>query len=200
MSIKQYFKTKVPNEDIDIESSDFDSDLEETHVELPNINRDIAQKNLNFKKKKAYFLAKKKTGTFHKECYYLLGLKNFKSSTLGEHALTKDHTDATNHEIGKAELIKVTNNAINKAQQYIDALMKVVFWLAENDILLNKLSKVIQLCRAFECPKLLSNSNPVTYENHISGRQMLSAISNSIEETIWKELDKATAFGNWYND
>ncbi|RIA79509.1 hypothetical protein C1645_840527 [Glomus cerebriforme] len=67
MSIKQYFKTKVSSEDIDIESSDFDSDLEETHVELPNINRDKAQKNLNFKKKKAYFLAKKKTGTFHKE-------------------------------------------------------------------------------------------------------------------------------------
>jgi hypothetical protein len=73
--------------------------------------------------------------------------------------------------------------------------MKVVFWLAENDIPLNKLSKIIQLCRALECPQLLSNSNPVTYENHVSGREMLSAISNSIEETIWEELDEATAFG-----
>ena len=73
--------------------------------------------------------------------------------------------------------------------------MKVVFWLAENDIPLNKLPKVIQLCRALECPKLLSISNPVTYENNISGRQMLSAISNSIEETIWRELNESTAFG-----
>jgi len=73
--------------------------------------------------------------------------------------------------------------------------MKVVFWLAENDIPLSKLPKIIQLCRALECPKLLSISNPITYENNISGRQMLSAISSSIEEAIWKELDEATAFG-----
>jgi hypothetical protein len=37
------------------------------------------------------------------------------------------------------ELIKVTNNAIDKAQQRVNALMKIVFWLAENDIPLNKL-------------------------------------------------------------
>ena len=60
--------------------------------------------------------------------------------------------------------------------------MKVVFWLAENDIPLNKLPKVIQLCRALEYPQLLSNSNPVTYENHVSGREMLSAISNSMKK------------------
>ena len=73
--------------------------------------------------------------------------------------------------------------------------MKVVFWLAKNDIPLNKLPKAVELCRALECPKLLSNSNPVTYENNISGCQMLSAISNSIEEVIWRELDESTAFG-----
>jgi len=73
--------------------------------------------------------------------------------------------------------------------------MKVVFWLAENDIPLNKLSKVMHLCRTLECPQLLSASNPITYENHVSGRQVLSAISDSIEETIWKELDEAIAFG-----
>jgi Domain of unknown function (DUF4371) len=73
--------------------------------------------------------------------------------------------------------------------------MKIIFWLAENDIPLNKLPKIIQLCRALECPQLLSISNPITYENNVSGRKMLAAISNSIEETIWMELDKATAFG-----
>lgn len=66
-TIKQYFKTKVPgedSEDIDInyvESSDTDLELEET------LNNKHVQKNLNFKKKKAHFLLKKKTGTFQKE-------------------------------------------------------------------------------------------------------------------------------------
>ncbi|CAB5364772.1 unnamed protein product [Rhizophagus irregularis] len=46
-----------------------------------------------------------------------------------------------------------------------------------------------------ELIKLISASNTITYENNVSGREMLSAISNSIEETIWKELDEAIAFG-----
>ncbi|GES92181.1 hypothetical protein GLOIN_2v1486903 [Rhizophagus clarus] len=52
------------------DSSDIDSDLEETHIELPNVN-------------------KKK------------------------HASTKDHTDATNLGIARAEFIKVSNNSVD---------------------------------------------------------------------------------------
>lgn len=84
---------------------------------------------------------------------------------------------------------------MDKAQCHVNTLMKIVFWLAKNDIPLNKLPKVIQLCRALECPQLLSISNPITYENNVSGRQMLSAISSSIEEAIWEELNEAMAFG-----
>jgi Domain of unknown function (DUF4371) len=73
--------------------------------------------------------------------------------------------------------------------------MKIIFWLAENDISLNKLSEVVKLCRFLGCPQLLSASNTITYENNVSGREILSAISNSIEETLWKELDEAIAFG-----
>jgi hypothetical protein len=51
------------NKIVDYEFSDINSDLEETHIELPNVNKNQAQKNLNFKKKKACFISKKiKTG------------------------------------------------------------------------------------------------------------------------------------------
>jgi len=73
--------------------------------------------------------------------------------------------------------------------------MKIIFWLAENDISLNKLSEVVKLCRILGCPQLISTSSTINYENNVSGREMLSAISTSIEETIWKELNEATAFG-----
>ena len=66
MSIEQYFKTKVPSEDMqndDVESSDMDSDLEETHIELSN---EQSQKKLNFKKKKVHLLSKKKLELFKK--------------------------------------------------------------------------------------------------------------------------------------
>ncbi|GET04173.1 zinc finger protein 862-like [Rhizophagus clarus] len=91
-----------------------------------------------------------------------LCLKNFKSSTLGEHALTNDYIDVTN---------------------------------PKNDILLNKLSEVTNLCRILECPHLLLASNTITYENNVSGCEILSVILNLIEKTIWKELDKAIVFG-----
>ncbi|GES75518.1 zinc finger protein 862-like [Rhizophagus clarus] len=169
----------------DYDSSNIDSDLEETHIELPNVNKNQAQKNLNFKKKKARLILKKKTE----------GSKNFKTSALSEHTLTKDHTDITNLKVARAKLIKVSNNSVDKAQNHVGALMKIIFWMAENDILLNKLSEIVKLCRILEYPQLISASNTITYENNVSGHEMLSAISNSIEETIWKELDKAIAFG-----
>jgi Domain of unknown function (DUF4371) len=73
--------------------------------------------------------------------------------------------------------------------------MKIVFWLADNDLSLNKLSEVVKLCRILGCPQLISASNAITYENNVSGREILSAISNSIEENIWNELNEAVAFG-----
>ncbi|CAB4378588.1 unnamed protein product [Rhizophagus irregularis] len=227
MSIEQYFKTKMPKEDVEFdnnESSEVDSDLEEADIEVPNNYRRATQKKLNLKKKKVQLLSKRKTGVFQNEWLNIYkwliydgsrnlmfcslcqshkkqnkfgkeGSKNFKSSALSEHSTTKDHTDATNREIAKVELIKVTNNAIDRAQNHVSVLMKIIFWLAENDISLNKLPEVVRLCRILDCPQLLSASNTITYENNVSGREILSAISNSIEEIIWKELAEAAAFG-----
>ncbi|CAG8738034.1 9848_t:CDS:2 [Rhizophagus irregularis] len=227
MSIEQYFKTKMPKEDVEFdnnESSEVDSDLEEADIEVPNNYRRATQKKLNLKKKKVQLLSKRKTGVFQNEWLNIYkwliydgsrnlmfcslcqshkkqnkfrkeGSKDFKSSALSEHFTTKDHTDATNREIAKVELIKVTNNAIDRAQNHVSVLMKIIFWLAENDISLNKLPEVVRLCRILDCPQLLSASNTITYENNVSGREILSAISNSIEEIIWKELAEAAAFG-----
>jgi hypothetical protein len=63
MSIEQYFKKKNSDEDMnesdDNESNVMDSDIEEIHT---NVNKQQKiQKNLNFKKKKARLLTKKKT-------------------------------------------------------------------------------------------------------------------------------------------
>jgi hypothetical protein len=68
MSIEQYFKPNIPNEDIDNtdSSSDIDSDLEETRIELPNINRRTTQKGLNFLKKRKYAYQRKKLELFKK--------------------------------------------------------------------------------------------------------------------------------------
>jgi len=90
---------------------------------------------------------------------------------------------------------KVTKNAINKAHEHTCSLMKIIFWLAKNDIPLNKFPSAIQLGRALESPKIISNTNSITYENPVSGRDFLSAIALSIEEKIWQELKNSTSIG-----
>ncbi|GBB83340.1 hypothetical protein RclHR1_10070002 [Rhizophagus clarus] len=70
--------------------------------------------------------------------------RNFKTSDLSEHASTKDHSNATNIEIARAEFIKVSNNPVDKTQNHVGALMKIIFWMVENDISLNKLSEVVK--------------------------------------------------------
>ncbi|CAB4494312.1 unnamed protein product [Rhizophagus irregularis] len=176
----------MPKEDVEFdnnESSEVDSDLEEADIEWLIYD---GSRNLMFC---SLCQSHKKQNKFEKE-----GSKNFKSSALSEHSTTKDHTDATNREIAKVELIKVINNAIDRLKITL-VLMKIIFWLAENDISLNKLPEVGILCRIFDCPQLLSAYNTITNENSVSGREILSAISNSIEEIIWKELAEAAAFG-----
>src|SRR6266540_4308323 len=104
-----------------------------------------------------------------------------------------EHTRANNLKLAKVQMKKVTNNAINKAYEYICSLIKIVFWLAKNDIPLHKFPSVIQLGRALESLKIVSNINSIIYENPISGQDLLSAIALSIKEKIWQELKSSTS-------
>src|SRR6266498_343001 len=118
-----------------------------------------------------------------------------KASAPAEHSTSDEHTRANNLELAKAQMKKVTKNAINKAHEHTCSLMKIIFWLAKNDIPLNKFPSAIQLGRALESPKIISNTNSITYENPVSGRDFLSAIALSIEEKIWQELKNSTSIG-----
>ena len=42
---------------------------------------------------------------------------------------------------------------------------------------------------------MISNSNSITYENPTSARDLLSAISLSIEKELWNELNETTSIG-----
>ncbi|CAI2194153.1 11570_t:CDS:2, partial [Funneliformis geosporum] len=59
----------------------------------------------------------------------------------------------------------------------------------KNNVPLNKFPIVIQLGQALEFAKIISNTNSITYENSVSGRDLLSAIALSIEEKICKRQE-----------
>ena len=80
---------------------------------------------------------------------------------------------------------KITNNIINKAYEYTYCLIKIIFWLAKNDISLNKFSNIIQFGRALESSKIIFTFNSIIYENLVSDWEFLSTIALLIEEKIW---------------
>ncbi|CAG8653722.1 16233_t:CDS:2 [Rhizophagus irregularis] len=147
----------MPNENVEFDnnySSEVDSDLEEANIE-------------------------RKTGVFQNErlnIYKWLiydGSRNLMFCSLCQSH--KKQNKFGKEEIAKVELIKVTNNAIDRAQNHVSVLMKIIFWLAENDISLNELPEVVRLYRILDCPQLLSASNTITYENNLV-RSLATAI------------------------
>ncbi|CAG8816772.1 9678_t:CDS:1, partial [Dentiscutata erythropus] len=104
-------------------------------------------------------------------------------SAIKEHAETKDHLDSCKR------------NKIKVPSEHIISLMKIIYCMAKDDLPLNKFKNLTHLGRAIEAPHLIPENNPITYENNICGRELLSSISSSIENNIWKKLSLASAIG-----
>ena len=90
----------------------------------------------------------------------------------------------------------VTNNAINKAHQHIIQVMKLIFWLASENLPLHKLKSFINFSRFIGVPHIkASNDNGSMYDNHTTSLEMLDALAQTIEDKIWQDLEACSAFG-----
>ncbi|CAB4479250.1 unnamed protein product [Rhizophagus irregularis] len=124
------------------------------------------------------------------------GSKNVgKKSTIQEHNNSGGHKEALKKESSRLAMVKATSNAVNHANKHVESLMKIIYSMAQNNLPLNQFSQLVQLGRALESPNLISNSNSITYENPTSAKDLLLAISSSIEEELWNELNETTSFG-----
>ena len=114
-----------------------------------------------------------------------LGSKNVsKKSAIQDHISSGGHKEALKKESARLAMVKATSNALNYANKHVKSLMKIVYSMAQNNLPLNQFSQLVQLGRALKSPNLISNSNPITYENPTSARDLLLAIPLSIEEEL----------------
>src|SRR4051794_21606359 len=89
-----------------------------------------------------------------------------------------------------------TNNAINKVHQHIIQVMKLIFWLASEDLPLHKLKSFINFSRFIGVPYIkASNDNDLMYNNHTTSLEILDALAQTIEDKIWQDLVTCSAFG-----
>ena len=105
------------------------------------------------------------------------GSKNIgKKSAIQEHVSSGGHKEALKKESSRLVMVKATLNAINHANKHIESLMKIIYSMAQNNLPLNQFSQLVQLGRALESPNLISSSNPITYENPTSAKNLISNI------------------------
>jgi hypothetical protein len=79
-----------------------------------------------------------------------------------EHEKTKDHINS--HKRNEIEIMN-----IDILSEHIITLMKIIYSMAQNDILLNKFKNLTHLGRAIEALHLIPENHPITYENNICG-------------------------------
>ena len=90
----------------------------------------------------------------------------------------------------------VTSNAINKAHQHIIQVMKMIFWLASENLSLHKLKSFIDFSRFIRMSYIkASNDNGSIYDNHTTSLKMLDALAQTIKDKIWQDLITCSAFG-----
>ncbi|RIA94855.1 hypothetical protein C1645_817445 [Glomus cerebriforme] len=124
------------------------------------------------------------------------GSKNIgKKLVIQEHNNSNRHKEALKKESNRLAIIKVTSNAINHINKYVESLMKIIYSMVQNNLPLNQFFQLIQLEHALESPNLISNLNSITYENLTSAKDLLSAIFSSIKKELWNELNETTNIG-----
>lgn len=77
-----------------------------------------------------------------------------------------------------------SKKAISNGNKHIINIMKMIYWMAKEDIPISKFPSLINLGHALQVPDLFSLNNTITYENNKSGQELLKSISESIELVI----------------
>ncbi|KAK3747890.1 hypothetical protein QZH41_001354 [Actinostola sp. cb2023] len=71
--------------------------------------------------------------------------------------------------------------------------LKVVYWLASENLPMSKYESLMQLLKELEVPKIecLKVNNRIDYESYYTANELLSAISSQIDEELDKKIEKS---------
>ncbi len=73
--------------------------------------------------------------------------------------------------------------------------MKLIFWLASENLPLHKLKSFINFSWFIKVLHIkASNDNNSIYDNHTISLKMLDALAQTIKDKIWQDLEACSAF------
>lgn len=128
-----------------------------------------------------------------KQNSFTAGCECFKTSSLSRHADTSDHKSSLVVKDLQANMKAAIKVPGSQQDQAITKAMKVVYWLATENIPLSKYESLVGLLTELGVPLLncLKHNDKVDYQSYYFANEMLEAISNDIDAEIDEKLKES---------
>lgn len=121
------------------------------------------------------------------------GCKTFKTSSLTRHEELTDHKVAVSAVELSANFEAAVSKAFSEEDEAMIKAMKVVYWLASENLPLAKYESLMQLLKDLGVPKIacLKVSERVDYESYYAANEILTAISSQIDEDLNEKIQQS---------
>ncbi|XP_006822333.1 uncharacterized protein C17orf113-like [Saccoglossus kowalevskii] len=118
---------------------------------------------------------------------------NFRTSTLTRHAECNDHKAAMMSDSMISDFQKAVKNVHTEKENSLLVAIRVVFWLAKEDIAINKYDSLLNLLEQLECPHVtgLRTGKNVTYASNKAACEMLESLATVIRKGLDNRLLKS---------
>ena len=121
------------------------------------------------------------------------GCHTFRTSSMVRHEATEDHKSSTRAPEMMQEMETVTNKAFSEHDEALVKLMKVVYWLAQENMPLTKFDSFMDLLKQLGVKGLgvLRVNKRVDYVSYYTAKELLEAMSDVLDDEVNQKLQES---------
>ena len=128
----------------------------------------------------------------HKKTNVMTGseCRNWKKSTLTQHADSTDHKQSVVAEAMTGSLQKTVANVFNEKKSAIFCALKATFWLALEDLAITKFESLVNFLTEMECPDIgnLKVKDYASYTSDKAAEKFIHAIACIVRKKVDSKL------------
>lgn len=130
---------------------------------------------------------------YGKKNIFTTGCTTFKTSSMQRHQEIDEHKSCIEVPVLQSNMTEAVNIVNSEEDKAVMNAMKVVYWMATENIALSKYESFINLLKELECPGIdfLKVNDRVQYQSYYSANQMLASISEVIDKEVDEKLLKS---------
>ena len=129
-----------------------------------------------------------------KENTFTQGCTCLKTTSMSRHEETTDHKCGIAAESLRPHMEAAMTSLNSEHDNAVIKAMKVVYWLADENLPLSKYESLITLLQEIEVPGLecLKVSDRVEYDSYFTANDMLLAINQAIDDDLNEEIEQSS--------